>query len=130
MAAQFPGIKPTERSFRLGQYPTKVYRALSGATVKRSYGNRPYSYELKLSFTNIPDTTTTQLLAHYTTTRAGFERFTLPAELFAGMSTDLTAQIQSPTQIKWEYTTPPEVTSVYTDRSTIAITLAGELDYQ
>lgn len=129
MAAQFPGVKPTERSFRLGQYPTKVYRALSGATVKRSYGNRPYSYELKLSFTNIPDTTTTQLLTHYTSTSGGFERFTLPTELFAGMSTALTAQIQSPTQIKWEYTTPPEVTSVYTGLSTVTITLAGELDY-
>jgi hypothetical protein len=129
MAAQFPGIKPTDRSFRLGQYPTKVYRALSGATVKRSYGNRPYAYEIKLSFTNIPDTTTTQLLTHYTSTRGGFERFTLPAELFAGMSAALTSQIQAPTQILWEYTSPPEVTSVYTDRSTVAITLAGELEY-
>lgn len=129
MAAQFPGIKPSERSFRLGQYPTKVYRALSGATFKRSFGNRSYNYELQLSFTNVSDSTTTQLLDHYDVTGGGFERFTLPSELFAGMSTGLTAKIQSPTQIKWEYAKPPEVKSVHPGRSTVTITLAGELDY-
>ena len=129
MAAQFPGIKPSERSFRLGQYPVKSYRALSGATVKRAFGNRAYGYELQLSFTNITDTVTSQLIDHYTGTNGGFERFTLPAELFAGMDATLTSKIQSPTQIKWEYTDPPDVQSVISGRSTVKITLAGELDY-
>jgi hypothetical protein len=129
MAAQFPGIKPSERSFRLGQYPVKSYRALSGATVKRAFGNRAYGYELQLSFTNITDTTTSQLIDHYTGTSGGFERFTLPAELFAGMDATLTSKIQSPTQIKWGYTAPPDVQSVISGRSTVKITLAGELDY-
>jgi hypothetical protein len=129
MAAQFPGIKPAERSFRLGQYPVKSYRALSGATVKRAFGNRAYGYELQLSFNNISDTLTAQLIDHYNATSGGFERFTLPAELFAGMSTTLAGKIQSPTQIKWEYTNPPEVKSVINGRSTVTINLAGELDY-
>ena len=129
MAAQFPGIKPSERNFRVGQYPTKVYRAMSGATTKRSFGNRAYNYELQLSFTNIADTGTTQLLDHYDGTGGGFERFTLPSELFVGMSSALAAKTQSPTQIKWEYAKPPEVKSVYPGRSTVNITLAGELDY-
>jgi hypothetical protein len=119
MTAQFPGIKPSERSFRLGQFPTKVYRALSGATVKRAFGNRAYGYELQL----------TQLIDHYNGTSGGFSRFTLPAETFAGMDATLTSKIQSPTQIKWEYTSPPEVRSVYVGRNTVTISLAGELDY-
>jgi hypothetical protein len=109
MTAQFPGIKPAERSFRLGQYPVKSYRALSGATVKRAFGNRAYGYELQLSFNNISDAVTSQLIDHYNATSGGFERFTLPAELFVGMSSTLASKIQSPTQIKWEYTNPPEV---------------------
>lgn len=129
MAAQFPGIKPTERSFRVGQYPTKIYRALSGATVKRAFGNRAYSYEIQLVFTNILDSVAAQLLDHYDGTGGGFERFTLPSELFAGMSSALTTKIQAPSQIKWEYARPPEIKSVYPGRSTVTIALAGELDY-
>lgn len=129
MTAQFPGIKPAERSFRLGQYPVKTYRALSGATVKRAFGNRAYGYELQLSFNNISDAVTAQLIDHYNATSGGFERFTLPAELFVGMSATLASKIQSPTQIKWEYTNPPEVKSVINGRSTVTINLAGELDY-
>lgn len=129
MTAQFPGIKPAERSFRLGQYPVKTYRALSGATVKRAFGNRAYGYELQLSFNNITDAVTSQLIDHYNATSGGFERFTLPAELFVGMSATLASKIQSPTQIKWEYVNPPEVKSVINGRSTVTINLAGELDY-
>jgi hypothetical protein len=129
MAAQFPGIKPSERSFRPGQYPVKVYRALSGATVKRAFGNRAYGYEMQLSFINITDAVTTQLINHYNSTSGGFERFTLPAELFTGMDALLAALVQAPTQIKWEYTAPPDVKSVYSGRSTVTVTLAGELDY-
>lgn len=129
MAAQFPRIKPAERSFRLGQYPVKSYRALSGATVKRAFGNRPYGYELELSFNNITDDATTELLTHYESTSGGFDRFTLPDTLFAGMNTALTSKIQSPSQIKWEYVSPPEVKSVIPGRSAVRITLAGEIDY-
>lgn len=129
MAAQFPSIKPAERSFRPGQYPIKSYRALSGAIVKRAFGNRAYGYELQLSFNNVTDTVTAQFIDHYYSTKGGFERFTLPAELFAGMDANLTSKIQAPTQIKWEYSSPPDVKSVFNGRSSVTITLAGELDY-
>jgi hypothetical protein len=129
MAEQFPRIKPTTRAFRLGTYPVKTYRALSGATVKRAFGNRAYGYELSMSFENIPDDTTEQLLAHYSDTSGGFDRFTLPADLFAGMTDTLRGYIQAPANIAWEYAGPPEVESVYTGRSRVSITLVGELDY-
>ncbi len=129
MADQFPGIKPSGRAFKLGTFPTKVYRALSGATVKRSFGNRASGYQLQLSYENISDTTTELLLAHYNSTAGGFDRFTLPAAIFAGMSTTLRGYIQAPTSIKWEYAAPPEVESVYNGRSQVSIELIGELDF-
>lgn len=129
MAAQFPRIKPAERSFRLGQYPVKSYRALSGATVKRAFGNRPYGYELELSFNNITDANTIELISHYESTSGGFDRFTLPDTLFAGMDITLKAKIQAPSQIKWEYAGPPEVRSIISGRSAVRVTLAGEIDY-
>ena len=130
MAAQFPSIKPSERSFRLGQYPVKSYRALSGAIVKRAFGNRAYGYELELGFNNVTDNTVSDLLTHYEETKGGFERFTLPDTLFAGMSTSLSGKIKSPSQIKWEYTGPPDVRSVIAGRSSVSLVLAGELEYQ
>lgn len=129
MAEQFPAVKPTSRAFRLGTFPVKTYRALSGVTVKRAFGNRPTGFELQLSFENISDATTTQLLTHYTNSFGGFERFTLPADLFVGMTDQLRVLIQSPTNILWEYAGPPEVESVFVGRSTVSITLVGELDY-
>jgi hypothetical protein len=129
MAEQFPRIKPTTRAFKLGSFPVKVYRALSGATVKRAFGNRATGYELQLGFDNITDATTEQLLDHYNSTSGGFDRFTLPADLFAGMTTGLRGYIQAPASIRWEYAGPPEVESVYTGRSRVSITLLGELDY-
>ena len=129
MAEQFPRIKPTSRAFKLGSFPVKSYRALSGATVKRAFGNRASGYELQLGFDNITDSTTEQLLAHYTGSSGGFDRFTLPADLFAGMTTTLRGYIQAPTSIRWEYAGPPEVESIFTGRSRVSITLIGELDF-
>lgn len=129
MAEQFPAIKPTTRAFKLGSFPVKTYRSLSGATVKRAFGNRAYGFELQLGFDNISDATTEQLLAHYNGSSGGFERFTLPADLFAGMTDSLRGYIQAPANIRWEYAGAPEVESVFTGRSRVSITLIGELDY-
>jgi hypothetical protein len=129
MADQYPDIKPSGRSFKLGAFPTKIYRSLSGASVKRSFGNRATGYELRLEYNNVSDTTTAALLSHYSSTGGGFERFTLPLGLFVGMSSELINHIQAPTSIKWEYASPPDVQSVYTGRSRVSVTLTGELDY-
>ena len=52
--ADFPALKPTARSFQLGEYPIKSYRAMSGAVVRRSFGNKPFGYTLDLEFANVP----------------------------------------------------------------------------
>lgn len=128
MSSAFPAIRPTEREFTLGTFPTKSYRSLSGATVKRSFGNRPYGYQLRLVFANIQDATTNQLLQHYEDTSAGFNRFTIPAQVFSGMSDDVRSRIQSPYNIRWEYASPPTVQSLYKGISTVTIDLNGEIN--
>ncbi len=128
MSTAFPAIRPTEREFTLGTFPTKSYRALSGATVKRSFGNKPYGYQLMLVFSNIKDDITNQLLQHYEATFAGFNRFNIPAQVFSGMSDDVRARIQSPYNIRWEYANPPTVQSLYKGISTVTINLIGEIN--
>jgi hypothetical protein len=56
MASQFPAIKPTTRTFTMGDYPSKTYTSLSGVIFKRAFGNRQTGYTLNLTFRNIGDT--------------------------------------------------------------------------
>jgi hypothetical protein len=128
MSTEFPAIRPTEREFTLGTFPTKSYRALSGATVKRSFGNKPYGYQLMLVFSNIPDDITNQLLQHYEATLAGFNRFKIPNRVFSGMTNEVQSRIQSPYNIRWEYASPPTVQSLYRRISTVTINLIGEIN--
>lgn len=128
MTVPFPSIKPSARSFKMGAFPTKVYRALSGATVKRSFGNRATGFQLELRFRNIDDATLNQILDHYNGTSGGFARFTVPDALFTGMSATLRGKIQAPTSIKWEYAEPPSVESVFPGYSDAAVQLIGELE--
>jgi hypothetical protein len=129
MSVTFPSsITPSSRDFTLGQYPTKVYRALSGNTVKRSFGNKPHSYQLTLQYENIADDKALEFINHYNTTSGGFSRFALPNKIFSGMSAGLTATVQAPYNIRWEYSGPPKVQSVYNGISTVSIDLTGEIN--
>lgn len=112
----------------MGTYPTKTYRSLAGTTVKRSFGNKPHSYQLQVGFENIKDSTLELILDHYDDTAGGFSRFALPTALFAGMDDAVRARIQSPNGIRWEYESPPEVQSVFRGVSSVSINFIGELN--
>jgi hypothetical protein len=127
MALVFPAIKPTARSFKQGAFPTKVYRALSGATAKRSFGNRAYGFELQLQFENVRDGIAALIFKHYSDTSGGFERFTLPDEVFAGMSNELRGYANPTATIRWEYAGPPDVSSARGGISNVRVSLVGEL---
>lgn len=128
----FPSIVPSQREFSQGQYPTKTYRALSGATVKRSFGNRPSGSKLKLVYQNVSDRVVRQLLRHYENTAGGFLRFNIPGEVWSGIDETVKNIIDPPGSTKpdealqWEYIGPPMVQSVYRDVSNVTIELQGE----
>jgi hypothetical protein len=129
MSVTFPSsITPSKRDFTLGQYPTRVYRALSGNTVKRSFGNKPHSYQLTLQYDNIADDKVLEFINHYNTTSGGFSRFVLPNKIFSGMSAELRDTLKAPYNIRWEYSGPPKVQSVYRGISTVSIDLTGEIN--
>jgi hypothetical protein len=140
MSATFPAIKPTTRSFTAPIYPVKTYRALSGATIKRSFGSQPSAAILRVSFVNIRDEVTEQILAHYYETEGGFRRFALPNEIFAGMTSSdtdpndnvelrgLRRNMKLTRFILWEYAGPPEVESIYRFISTVNVEFRGEVN--
>lgn len=127
--ATFPSIRPTARTYSPGQFPTKTYRGLSGATVKRIFGNRSFGHAIEMQFTNITDATTKQILDHYYGEYGNYQRFNLPDDVFSGMSSSLKSSVQAPSNILWEYAEPPQVESVFNGRSTVTVRLIGELNY-
>lgn len=126
--AAFPAITPSSRSFTPGVYPQKSYRSLNGAVIKRTFGNSPYGAKLSLEFQNISDDNVVILLNHYRTETAANRRFLLSTNVTAGMSAGLvTLANASVDNLWWEYEGAPEVTSVRPGRSTVTISLAGEI---
>ena len=125
--ARFPALKPTARSFKPGDYPSKTYRALSGAIVKRGFGNRATGYELQLEFANISDSVLNQILDHYLGQKGTLTSFTLPTSVVTGYSTAVGNAIRVPDGIEWFYASAPEVQSVIKGISTVRVTFNGEL---
>ncbi len=133
---EFPSIKPTTRSFSLGDYPSKTYRSLSGAIFKRAFGNRQTGYTLDLTFRNIGDTselrthsgTTKAIMDHYTDVDGTFESFSLPERVFEGVGSGVRDLVQSPTNVSWRYAQPPQVQSVKSGISSVTVKLVGEIE--
>ena len=125
--AEFPALKPSARSFQLGEYPIKTYRALSGATRRRSFGNRPFGYTLDLEFANVAEATVNAICDHYNNQGGGTVAFELPTELFASYSSTLQGKIRTPAGIEWLYAGPPSIKSIQRDLSTITVKLVGEI---
>jgi len=126
--ATFPAITPTGRSFRPGVYPQKAYRALSGAVVKRTYGNSPYGAQLDLEFDSISDATVVALLDHYRNQTAANRRFNLSSNVTAGMSSTLATRANASIDgLRWEYANPPEVQSIRPGLNNVRVSLVGEI---
>lgn len=129
MSEQFPKIKPSQRSFSMGDYPSKTYTSLSGVVFRRAFGNVQTGYSLDLQFKNISDTNANLIMQHYINVEGTFSSFTLPNEVFAAMASGLKGKIQSPnSNIKWRYAAPPEVSQVINNISTVSVKLSGELE--
>lgn len=130
MSIEFPQLRPSGRRMRLGRFPTKTYRSMAGTTVKRSYGNKAYGYELSLTFANRGNTDVAAIESHYLRTEGGFERFTLPNSVFAGVGDELRPSLRAPSNIRWEYAEPPDIEWAQNavGIATITVTLIGELN--
>lgn len=121
----------------MGNYPVKQYRSLSGAVVRRVFGNKQVNYQLDLEFKNIGDTnelkqnsgSAVQIIDHYNDVYGTSEGFNIEPLVFDGMSGQLKSRTQTPhNKIIWHYAEPPDVKSVRRNISTVTVKLVGELD--
>ena len=135
MATRFPTMTPSSRSITMGDLPIKVYRAMSGATVRRAFGNQKTQYVLKLKFNNIGDDselrdgsgTVEAILSHYDSANGTFDRFGLPGQLFQGMGGS-SSNYFTQAAVSWRYAKPPEIKNVKAGLSSVSVELIGEID--
>lgn len=137
MARTFPSMTPSSRSFQMGNFPVKTYRALSGVTVQRVFGNKQLGYTLTLEFKNIADAGSElrrgtgkaiDIVNHYNDAKGTVEFFAIPDNVFAGMNNSLENKLQRPySDIAWRYVEPPKIQSVHAGISTVSVKLVGEI---
>jgi hypothetical protein len=103
----FPAINPASRTWTPGSFGQSSFNAASGAEVRVLYGAVATNHGLSLAYTNITETNALAFNTHYASVQGSFHSFTLPPEVFAGMTTSFTIGTN-----KWRYAEPPSVDAV------------------
>lgn len=105
--ADFPSLAPTARTWTPGAPPLSRFNALNGKEVRVLHGTVFINTSLGLSFENLTETDATLITDHYELARGFYELFSLPSEVYAGLSTY--TNILPPTT-NWRYAAAPAVT--------------------
>tara|TARA_B100001063_G_scaffold76491_2_gene70752 strand:+ start:624 stop:1022 length:399 start_codon:yes stop_codon:yes gene_type:complete len=124
----FPAIVPSSRKFVPGERPETQFRAQNGATTFVSFGNRPVDCQLELIFNNIDDSIAAEILDHYRSVlTSDYVMFDNDHGL-GGMLPVLQSSVDSGTgDLKYRYSKPPEVTSVFPGVSSVVCSFTGYL---
>ena len=118
--AAFPSIKPSARTWVPGSKPQTTYRSQGGYEVRIQHGNLVVGGQLILGFQNLLEATGKLITDHYATAEGSFETFSLPADIFAGMSSYSYINASGTT---WRYASAPTVSYVAPGIQSISVDL-------
>ena len=125
MSVNFPELCPTRRTYTPGDYATKRFTAINGASNTRLYGSKAFDASLNMSFL-LTDKDMASLLDSWHESKGGFDTLKLPASVFSGISSTLQTQI--PSYLQWRWAEMPSVESVLPNRSRVQVQLIATLD--
>lgn len=123
----FPNLKPASRSFDLGDYPVKTFKAQSGSELRILYGNKRSGMTIELGYQNISDSQADDFAAHYDEVKGQYGTFSLPAELRTGWTGNAAAVDANGTGVQWRYAEAPAISSVRPGISNVQVKLIGVL---
>jgi len=130
-AVAFPALVPTRRQYSPGAYPQQQFVALNGATTTLRYGNRRYDATLDLTFQNITDDQSAQILSLYETTTVADDWVTFTsADVAGGAGASLATYIREVggSGLRWRFAEPPSVDSVKPGLSSLTVRFIARLD--
>lgn len=104
--SNFPALVPSSRVFVPGNYPSTLYQGISGAENRVRSSNVLTDSTLTLQFIGLSEAEVLAILLHYQARRGSYGNFSLPAEVWSGVSNagDYTLQGYA-----WSYLEPPVV---------------------
>ena len=127
----FPEIKPTSRSYTPGNYPQTQFKAQNGATTVIRFGSRRVDARLSLGFSNVTDDEAASILSNYESVNSAWNMVTFTtANGSAGAGSALAAYLQESgaSGLRWRYSAPPQVQSVYPGVSSVSCEFVAVLD--
>lgn len=118
----YPSTKPASRTWTPGSFAQSSFEAASGAEVRVLYGAVATRHSLSLGYNNVDETTAIAFNDHYASTRGEFDVFSLPAAVFAGMTTAFGVGVN-----KWRYAETPSVEAVKPGIYNVSVSLIAVL---
>lgn len=120
----FPSLRPTNREFNPGDWPTKKFNSQSGAEIRILYGTQRTNATLQLGYANVSDTNAQLFLDDYNANFGTLRTFTIPTETRTGWE-GTGASIDAPPGTQWRYESPPSLQSVSPGRSSVTVNLVA-----
>lgn len=136
---RFPQITPSARSFDPGTFPQTVFEAQNGATSVMRYSNKRVNAKLALSFQNITNEQVQEILQNYISVNDDWDYvyFADKDPALDGLDSDVASSLVptlksylagQPGGLRWRYTEPPKVTSVFPGVSSVECSFNAYLD--
>ena len=104
--SNFPALVPSSRTFVPGNYPSTLYQGISGAENRVRSSNVLTDSTLTLQFIGLSEAEVLAILLHYQARRGPYGNFSLPAEVWSGVSNAADYTLQG---YAWSYLEPPVV---------------------
>ena len=104
--SNFPALVPSSRTFVPGNYPSTLYQGISGAENRVRSSNVLTDSTLTLQFIGLSEAEVLAILLHYQARRASYGNFSLPVEVWSGVSNAADYTLQG---YAWSYLEPPVV---------------------
>ena len=120
---------PTSRSYSPGTYPQTEFEAQNGVKTVIRYGKNRTSATLTLGFSNITDVQAATILLNYEAVNSVWDEVTFNGtNVIEGADSELQSFFIERTELKWRYSGPPKVTSVFPGISNVSCSFVACLD--
>ena len=126
-----PSVKVSTRSYNPGTFPSTEFQSLDGTKTHIRYGNKRVNSTLQLGFVNISDADASLILDNYVSVNSDWDYVSFDnSKVTEGISSsDLKIFLnESGSSLRWRYSGPPTVTSVFPGISNVNCSFVACLD--
>ena len=126
-----PSVKVSTRSYNPGTFPSTEFQSLDGTKTHIRYGNKRVNSTLQLGFVNISGADASLILDNYVSVNSDWDYVSFDnSKVTEGISSsDLKTFLnESGSSLRWRYSGPPTITSVFPGISNVNCSFVACLD--